>query len=162
MLRSKYLARLLFVAASAGFVASACLGGEPPPSAQRDFPDAGTPPTARVVVTGKKESLPVFHDALVKQLGQPTIQQAGVGCVGCDAPEMNAAGEQTRTYTFVPRPDTFGKFGLAWSQATNKDLTLTFSDKKKNDQDCGACTTNYVCPQLGNCSKSRFACQQCP
>jgi hypothetical protein len=130
-------------------------------------PPAQQRPNTKALVAGSAEALADFDKKLLTYLKAESMAQANVGCTGCSAPQKDAVTQQpTRTYTFVQSSDIVGKVMAAWSDVKGKGVTLTFSDYKQPEPDCGPpkpqpCVSNYNCGDLGYCSATRPFCRAC-
>jgi len=101
-------------------------------------PPAQQRPNTKALVAGSAEALADFDKKLLTYLKAESMAQANVGCTGCSAPQKDAVTQQpTRTYTFVQSSDIVGKVMAAWSDVKGKGVTLTFSDYKQPEPDCG-------------------------
>ena len=122
------------------------------------------PPTAKAKLEGSEVAYKMFHDALTKQLGGVAIQERDVGCVGCDRTELDPTTQKAiRIYSFIASPAMYTNFTMAFGAVTDMSLKMQFEKIPERQTDCAAgCTTSYVCPQFGNCSRQRFPCAQCP
>ena len=154
-------------------VAASALADEAPPSQRQPLqPSASTAlpstrPNTKVVVTGGADALAGFHKQLVTYMKVASVEQGGVGCLGCgDRVEQDLVTQKPmRVYTFVGSQNLISGFLSAWTSVRSQNVALTLGNFDSPDPNCGGkptpCTPNYFCPGLGYCSRSTPSCSPC-
>jgi len=159
------IAGMLLIAATPALAGDAPPARQPLPTQSTDLPS--TRPDTKAMVTGSADALKAFHTQLVNYMKVATVEQGGVGCLGCgDRLEQDLVTQKPmRVYTFVGSQRLMNGFMAAWNAVRGQNVSLTLGNFDSPDPNCGGkpspCTPNYFCPGLGYCSSTTPRCAPC-